>query len=73
MITREYVLAAYIAMLVITAAFVWTKLGGHRGYRLVCSIVAGIFWPIPVIMAAWLFVEGVMFSLINWFEGNGKN
>ena len=72
MTTKSYIIIAYLVMFVVTVAYVFSKLGGHKGYRLLCSVIAGVFWPIPAIMAAWLFVEGMMFSLINWFEGNGK-
>ena len=66
MTTIDYVTIAYMVMAIITALVVYNKLANPRFYRAICSIVAGVFWLIPVGMIVFLFIEGSINDAAKW-------
>ena len=55
-------------MVIITAWIAWDHLGNPRFYRGVCSIIAGMFWPIPVGIFLLLWLESAITEIIDMFR-----
>ena len=72
MSTRDYIIIAYLVMVIITALVAYIHLANPRIYRAVCSIVAGVFWPIPAALLLWLYIEGIIVTLVDYITKNKK-
>ena len=66
--TTIYITIAYLVMAIITALVAYDHLANPRFYRAVCSIVAGVFWPIPVAIFVLLWIENAIKYIIDYFN-----
>lgn len=66
MTTIDYLTIAYLVMAIITALVAYKHLANPRFYRAVCSIVAGVFWLIPVGLIVFLYIEGCIVDAAKW-------
>ena len=64
----DYVIIAYLVASIITAWYAWSKLRDPKIYRLVLSVIIGVFWPIPAFMMLWLWLEGAIIDIANWIS-----
>ena len=68
MSTTDVLVIIYLVMVIITAWIAWDHLGNPRFYRGVCSIIAGMFWPIPVGIFLLLWLESAITEIIDMFR-----
>ena len=68
MTTIDYISIAYLVMMIITALVAYDHLANPRFYRAMCSIVAGVFWPIPVAILVLLWIEHAIRYIIDFFN-----
>lgn len=66
----DYVIIAYLVAAIITAWYAWSKLRDPKIYRLVLSVIIGVFWPIPAFMMLWLWLEGAIIDIACWIDRN---
>jgi hypothetical protein len=67
---KDAAIVIYLVMFVVMAALVWVHAGGDRRYRTLFSVVLGLFWPLPVAILIYLYIHGMLNSIINWFDRN---
>ena len=68
MTTKQIIITVYVVIAVITAWYISNKLGGEKRYRYLFASIAGICWPIPMFIAAWLFVEGILYEIVKFVD-----
>ena len=59
----------YLVGLVIAFALVFDRLARPNCYRIPFAIFVAAFWPIAVVIAGMLYVEGVLCSIKDWIIG----
>ena len=59
----------YMVGLVIAFVLVFDKLARPNCYRIPFAIFVAAFWPIAVVFAVMLYVEGVLCSIKDWLIG----
>jgi hypothetical protein len=59
----------YLVGLVIAFALVFDRLAKPNYYRIPFAIFVAAFWPIAVVIAVMLYVEGVLCSIKDWIIG----
>ena len=64
--TEVYIAIAYVVMAVITAIWVFARLRDPIYYRVICSVIVGAFWPIPVGLVIFLYIEGFIVDAAKW-------
>ena len=64
--TEDYITIAYVVMAVITAIWVFARLRDPIYYRVICSVIVGAFWPIPVGLVIFLYLEGLIVDAAKW-------
>lgn len=67
---KDAAIVIYLVMFVITAVCIWWHAGGDRRYRATLSIVLGMFWPLPAAILIYLYIHGMLNSIIKWFDRN---
>ena len=65
----DWFIIAYLVMAVITTFLIYQRMANPWQYRLVFSCVLGVLWPLPVLVLAFLTIEGLIVDAINWFKG----
>ena len=66
MSTNDIMIAAYCVAAIITAAWVFCRLRDPLYYRLIVSAIVGAFWPIPVGLVIFLYIEGFIVDAAKW-------
>lgn len=66
MTTHEIMLVAYIVAAILTAVWVFVRLRDPLYYRLIVSAIVGGFWPIPVGLIVFLYIEGCIVDAAKW-------
>ena len=66
MTSEVYIAIAYSVMAVITAMWVFARLRDPIYYRVICSAIVGAFWPIPVGLVIFLYIEGFIVDAAKW-------
>ena len=66
MTSEVYIAIAYTVMAVITAMWVFARLRDPIYYRVICSVIVGCFWPIPVGLVIFLYIEGFIVDAAKW-------
>lgn len=66
MTTHEIMLVAYIVAAILTAVWVFVRLRAPLYYRLIVSAIVGGFWPIPVGLIVFLYIEGCIVDAAKW-------
>lgn len=66
MTTHEIMLVAYIVAAILTAVWVFVRLRDPLCYRLIVSAIVGGFWPIPVGLIVFLYIEGCIVDAAKW-------
>ena len=66
MTTHEIMLVAYIVAAILTAMWVFVRLRDPLYYRLIVSAIVGGFWPIPVGLIVFLYIEGCIVDAAKW-------
>ena len=66
MTTHEIMLVVYIVAAILTAAWVFVRLRDPLYYRLIVSAIVGGFWPIPVGLIVFLYIEGCIVDAAKW-------
>ena len=59
----------YLVGLVIAFVLVVDRLSRPNCYRIPCAIFFAAFWPIAVVIAVMLYIEGVLVSIKEWIIG----
>jgi hypothetical protein len=59
----------YCVGLVIAFVLVFDRLARPNCYRIPFALFVAAFWPIAVIIAVMLYVEGVLCSIKDWIIG----
>lgn len=67
---KDAAIVVYLVMFVVMAVLVWLHVGGDRRYRTVFAVVLGLFWPLPAAILMYLYIHGMLNSIINWFDRN---
>ena len=60
--------AGYFAVSAIAAFWVYWRLANPWQYRAFFSAVFGLFWPLPAAVLIFLFIEGTLMDIIDWFR-----
>ena len=66
MTTHDIMLVAYIVAAILTAVWVFVRLRDPLYYRLIVSAIVGGFWPIPVGLIVFLYIEGCIVDAAKW-------
>ena len=66
MTSEVYISIAYAVMAVITAIWVFARLRDPIYYRVICSVIVGAFWPIPVGLVIFLYIGGFIVDAAKW-------
>ena len=66
MTTHEIMLVAYIVAAILTAVWVFVRLRDPLYYRLIVSAIVGGFWPIPVGLIVFMYIEGLIVDAAKW-------
>ena len=66
MTTHEIMLVVYIVAAILTAVWVFVRLRDPLYYRLIVSAIVGGFWPIPVGLIVFLYIEGCIVDAAKW-------
>ena len=64
--TRDIMVVAYLVAAIITAVWVFVRLRDPLHYRIFVSLIVGAFWPIPVGLIVFLFIEGLIVDAAKW-------
>ena len=64
--TRDIMVVAYLVAAIITAVWVFVRLRDPLYYRIIVSLIVGAFWPIPVGLIVFLFIEGLIVDAAKW-------
>ena len=59
----------YLVGLVIAFVLVFDRLARPNCYRIPFAIFVAAFWPIAVVIAVMLYVEGLLCSIKDWIIG----
>ena len=59
----------YLVGLVIAFVLVFDRLAKPNCYRIPFAFFVAAFWPIAVVIAVMLYVEGVLCSIKDWIIG----
>ena len=59
----------YLVGLVIAFVLVFDRLSRPNCYRIPCAIFFAALWPIAVVIAMVLYIEGVLCSIKDWIIG----
>ena len=70
MSTQDICLVAYIVAAIITAVWVFSRLRDPLYYRILVSLIVGAFWPIPVGVIVFLYIEGCIVDAAKWITNN---
>ena len=70
MSTQDICLVAYIVAAIITAVWVFSRLRDPLYYRIFASLIVGAFWPIPVGVIVFLYIEGCIVDAAKWITNN---
>ena len=59
-------IVGYLVAAILTAAWVFVRLRDPLYYRIIVSLIVGAFWPIPVGLVIFLFIEGCIVDAAKW-------
>lgn len=63
-----FAVAGYFAVSAIAAFLVYWRLANPRLYRVIFSVIFGLCWPLPAAVLVFLFIEGTLMDIIDWFR-----
>ena len=66
MSTNDMMIVGYLVAAILTAAWVFARLRDPLYYRIIVSLIVGAFWPIPVGLVIFLFIEGCIVDAAKW-------
>ena len=66
MSTHDLMIVGYLVAAILTAAWVFVRLRDPLYYRIIVSLIVGAFWPIPVGLVIFLFIEGCIVDAAKW-------
>ena len=66
MSTNDMMIVGYLVAAILTAAWVFVRLRDPLYYRIIVSLIVGAFWPIPVGLVIFLFIEGCIVDAAKW-------
>ena len=64
--TNDLLCVCYLVAAIITAVWVFVRLRDPLYYRTIVSLIVGCFWPIPVGLVIFLFIEGCIVDAAKW-------
>ena len=70
MSTHDIMIVVYIVAAILTAAWVFARLRDPLYYRIIVSLIVGCFWPIPVGVVIFLFIEGCIVDAAKWITNH---
>ena len=59
-------IVGYLVAAILTAAWVFVRLRDPLYYRIIVSLIVGAFWPIPIGVVIFLFIEGCIVDAAKW-------
>lgn len=59
-------IVGYLVAAILTAVWVFARLRDPLYYRLIVSAIVGSFWPIPVGLIIFLYIEGFIVDVAKW-------
>ena len=66
MSTNDMMIVGYLVAAILTAAWVFVRLRDPLYYRIIVSLIVGAFWPIPIGVVIFLFIEGCIVDAAKW-------